>query len=86
MKTIELIVASGSEDDDSQIRKVVKTIIHPDYNHESPRNDIALLVLETPFEFTDNVNTICLPGINDKWDSSSCVASDWEPRKQHVGG
>lgn len=67
----------NSNDELFQIRKISEIILHPDYNSEHPRNDIALLVLEQPFEITDNVNTICLPITNDRWDTNNCFVAGW---------
>lgn len=42
--------------------RVVKTFKHPDYNRRTVDNDIALLRLETPADFSEYILPICLPG------------------------
>ncbi|KAK6630649.1 hypothetical protein RUM43_014634 [Polyplax serrata] len=76
----DLYVRAGmfnSNEESFQIRKVTKIIPHVDYNSDNPRNDIAMLVVAYPFKLTDNVNTICMPVTNDKWDEEKCVVAGW---------
>lgn len=44
-----------------QERIVATKSIHPDYGRSALHNDIALLYLQIPFEFAENVQVICLP-------------------------
>lgn len=60
-----------------QERLVRKIILHPNFEHKHPKNDIALLVLDLPFDMTDNVNVVCLPIPNDVLDTNNCVAAGW---------
>lgn len=64
VEQVDLGLHSLSERDPSSVRvKVVEVIVHPDY--ESVRgddpNDIMLLKLEHPVNFTANVTPICIP-------------------------
>ena len=46
------------------ITKTVKskyTIPHPNFNKTSFENDIMLIIMEEPIEFTQTVGPICLP-------------------------
>lgn len=47
-----------------QQRALSRIIIHPRYNSNSKENDIAILYLANPIDFTDrNVARICLPNV-----------------------
>lgn len=56
--------ASDSKDK----RNVVGMKIHEDYNAQTLENDIAILTLESPVEYTDTIQPICL--------SPTCLATD----------
>ncbi|XP_055838135.1 phenoloxidase-activating factor 2-like [Episyrphus balteatus] len=60
-----------------QERQVVEMIVHEHYNKDSLYNNIALLILESPFEEAPNVNTVCLPPANMNFDMSRCFATGW---------
>ncbi|XP_035025933.2 vitamin K-dependent protein C [Hippoglossus stenolepis] len=42
--------------------KVIETFKHPNYNSRTVDNDIALLRLETPAQFSNYIIPVCLPG------------------------
>lgn len=52
-----------------QRRKIWKLFIHPEYTGSIGPNDIALIQLQYPLQFTSSVNRIRLPisGIDDGW-------------------
>ncbi|XP_057380192.2 venom protease-like [Daphnia carinata] len=56
--------ASDSQDK----RNVVDMKIHEEYNGETLENDIAILTLDSPVEYTDNIQPICL--------SPTCLVTD----------
>ncbi|EAT46191.1 AAEL002595-PA [Aedes aegypti] len=58
-------------------RRVREVIIHERFNKGSLFNDIALLILDEPFEFAENVQPVCLPPRNHNFDHSRCFASGW---------
>lgn len=60
-----------------QDRKVANVILHEGFHKGGLFNDIALLVLETPFETADNVGFVCLPKGSATFDSMKCTASGW---------
>lgn len=51
--------------DHAVIRKIRKSIIHPDYSEKTIENDIALMEMDTPIDLTGRnspVSAVCLPG------------------------
>uniref|UniRef100_U5ERE0 Phenoloxidase-activating factor 2 n=1 Tax=Corethrella appendiculata TaxID=1370023 RepID=U5ERE0_9DIPT len=60
-----------------QDRKVIDVIIHEQYNKGTLYNDVALLILQTPFDLAENVQTVCLPPQAHNFDLSRCYASGW---------
>lgn len=60
-----------------QDRKVAEVIVHEGFHKGGLFNDIALLVLETPFATADNVGFVCLPKGGATFDSLKCTASGW---------
>ncbi|RZF34153.1 hypothetical protein LSTR_LSTR003563 [Laodelphax striatellus] len=56
----------------------VRTIVvHEEYYRGGLYNDVALLYLENAFEFTDNVDIVCLPQQDELSTSQNCLASGW---------
>ncbi|KAE8631039.1 hypothetical protein XENTR_v10001053 [Xenopus tropicalis] len=65
-------VYSGSE------FKIEKIIIYEGYTSHNHRNDIALLKLFTPLNFTSIIRPVCLPEASDIFpDGSSCYITGW---------
>jgi len=60
-----------------QEKNVSRVVIHPDYELFALRNDIALLVLDSPLHPQPNTNTICLPKSGIMLDETTCFASGW---------
>lgn len=60
-----------------QDREVAEIIIHENYYKGGLFNDIALLILATPVDLIENVNTACLPPQDFLFDGSRCFASGW---------
>ncbi|XP_014289643.1 phenoloxidase-activating factor 2 [Halyomorpha halys] len=60
-----------------QNRKVTRTIIHPGFNGGNLWNDYALLVVDTPFKFAQNIDTVCLASPGPVPLSRECYASGW---------
>ncbi|XP_075223308.1 phenoloxidase-activating factor 2-like [Lycorma delicatula] len=61
-----------------QQKRVKEIIIHEGYNSAALFNDIALILLEEPFQLDENVDTICLPkNPDDVPFSPNCFASGW---------
>ena len=78
----ELYVVCGSvnlqipDEAGEQSRKVSGVLLHPDFNQKSLINDVAVLIVEEKFEYTESVGPVCLPepgqfvGVN-----TTCVAT-----------
>lgn len=60
-----------------QNREVKSVTIYPQYYAGALYNDIALLILKSPFEIAENVNVICFPKLNHVTSNSRCVAAGW---------
>lgn len=60
-----------------QDRRVREVISHEQFNKGSLRNDIALLILDQPFELAENIQPVCLPPKNHNFDGNKCFASGW---------
>ncbi|XP_052873058.1 phenoloxidase-activating factor 2-like isoform X2 [Anopheles cruzii] len=60
-----------------QDRRVAQMITHEAFNKASLANDVALLILTEPFLLAENVQPICLPPPNAKFDATECFASGW---------
>lgn len=60
-----------------QDRVVKSIVVHPNYYKGNLMNDVALLFLEDSIEIAENVNTICLPSIEEVFDGQRCYASGW---------
>jgi len=78
----EIFVSCGdidlqnNNDPEKQTSRVSKILLHPEYSPRSLTNDLAVLVLETPFKFTAYVGRVCLPGPRDSVQvNEECVAS-----------
>jgi len=62
-------------DEQIQRRKVKKIFIHPEFDEKSLINDLAIILVDEDFEFTDSVSPVCLPEKEIvKKDFPSCIA------------
>lgn len=59
------------------IANVSEWIIHPDYDEISIQNDVSLIKLENPIEFSDTISPICLPNQTLTKINSTCVLTGW---------
>ncbi|KAM7381654.1 hypothetical protein PAMA_012480 [Pampus argenteus] len=59
-------------------RKVSQIIVHPNYNNTLYNNDVALMKLSSPVNFTDYIRPICLASNSSQFhNSTSCWATGW---------
>ncbi|NXL85859.1 TM11E protease, partial [Alectura lathami] len=64
----------------NQKKRVRRIIIHENYNNVLPdhENDIAVVELASPIEFTSDIHSICLPEASHIFqDNSSCFVTGW---------
>jgi hypothetical protein len=47
--------------DNSQESRVARIVLHPDYSATRLTDDIAVLLTETPFNYTEHISQVCLP-------------------------
>ena len=83
--------SSRTENNTRQVRQATSIHIHPQFNDVSMINDIALLRVNPPFDYTTYVQPACLsnidPQVNDKvviigWGSESLQSSSVDILKQ----
>ncbi|KAI3365699.1 hypothetical protein L3Q82_010764 [Scortum barcoo] len=59
-------------------RSVSKIIIHPDYNNTLYNNDIAVMKMSSPVNFTDYIRPVCLASNSSQFhNSTTCWATGW---------
>jgi len=59
-----------------QERSVAEIIVHSDYNSQTHDKDLALLRLETPLDFSEEISPVCLPDA-DVLPTDTCKATGW---------
>ncbi|CAG2061339.1 unnamed protein product, partial [Timema podura] len=69
-----------------QDRRVAKVIVHPDYYKGTLFNDIALVILDEPFQLDIHIGTICLPDPSVNFDNSRCIATGWGKNSFDISG
>ncbi|XP_043842849.1 chymotrypsinogen 2-like isoform X2 [Dromiciops gliroides] len=68
----------GSDEEDIQVLKISQVFKNPKFNYFTVSNDITLIKLATPIQFSDTVSPICLPSSTDDFPSgSNCVTTGW---------
>lgn len=66
--------------DHVQIRSISAVKMHEDYNDATSDNDVTLVLLSSPFNFTDHVQPICTPhNVTHEFNLnfSHCFISGW---------
>ena len=69
----------GTPDEDfPHVKHEVKSfVVHPHFNSKNLQNDIALLILKDPVKLAAHIGTICLPTLNENFDSRRCTVAGW---------
>jgi hypothetical protein len=60
-----------------QERNVASIITHTEFNARTLANDIALILLDQPFNLDQHINVVCLPSQNYIAIDRNCYASGW---------
>ncbi|XP_075585755.1 uncharacterized protein LOC124495271 isoform X3 [Dermatophagoides farinae] len=64
-----------------EIRRIDRVFIHPDYVDRGFINDIALLHLDRPLQYSKYIRPICLPDAEDshigRWNNQLCTTVGW---------
>ncbi|XP_037334611.1 transmembrane protease serine 11D isoform X2 [Pungitius pungitius] len=55
------LCALSAPGDQTQIRSISKVQMHEDYNDVTSDNDVTLVLLSSPFAFTDYIQPVCTP-------------------------
>ncbi|KAJ3649883.1 hypothetical protein Zmor_021600 [Zophobas morio] len=75
---------SRGEPLDHEDRAAEKIIIHPAYNANSLKNDIALIIVDEPFPLQDNIGVVCLPHQNSYIIQQECLVTGWGKTSHHT--
>ncbi|XP_039179464.1 serine protease 55 [Crotalus tigris] len=59
-------------------KKLDMVIVHEDFNSTSLRNNIALILLDSPISFSEKTTPICLPLLQDLSIWQDCWAATWK--------
>ena len=69
-----------------QTRPVAGILLHPEFNGKSLINDVAVLLVERPFELSENVGPVCLPAPGSVLEvNTTCVATGHGKDSRDVG-
>lgn len=60
-----------------QVHAAQKIIMHPKYDPNTDRNDIALIKMARPIEFNDYSAPVCLPEAKEDLQNTICTVSGW---------
>ena len=63
-----------------QRRKVKNVFFHPEYDEKSLINDMAVILVDQDFDFTDSVNPVCLPDKEFADKVSSSLSHSHDPK------
>ncbi|XP_051830616.1 chymotrypsinogen 2-like [Antechinus flavipes] len=82
VKKTDLVIAGefdqGSDEENIQVLKIGQVFKNPKFNFFTITNDITLIKLATPVQFSDTVSPVCLPNSADDFPAgSNCVTTGW---------
>ncbi|XP_036044901.1 chymotrypsinogen B [Onychomys torridus] len=89
VSTSHVVVAGefdqGSDEENVQVLKIAKVFKNPKFNMFTVRNDITLLKLATPAQFSDTVSAVCLPSADDDFPAGTmCATTGWGKTKHNA--
>lgn len=71
---------------DAQRKSVSRKIVHPNFNRETKKNDIALLQLSTPISFDSSKQPVCISNKNTYSAGTIAVVSGWGQTAPNISG
>ncbi|XP_069312590.1 chymotrypsinogen B [Eulemur rufifrons] len=75
----------GSDEENIQVLQIAKVFKNPKFSLLTVRNDITLLKLATPAQFSKTVSAVCLPSADDDFPAGSlCVTTGWGKTKYNA--
>ncbi|XP_038169120.1 chymotrypsinogen B [Arvicola amphibius] len=89
VSTSDVVVAGefdqGSDEENVQVLKIAKVFKNPKFNIFTVRNDITLLKLATPAQFSETVSAVCLPTADDDFPVGTvCATTGWGKTKYNA--
>jgi len=67
-----------SEDQSNlQVKSIEKVVIHPKFANKTFNNDIAIVKLDTPIEFSYAIRPICLPQFQRNYTGQTGIVTGW---------
>ncbi|XP_032140352.1 chymotrypsinogen B isoform X2 [Sapajus apella] len=86
VSTSDVVVAGefdqGSDEENIQVLKIAKVFKNPKFSMLTVRNDITLLKLATPAQFSQTVSAVCLPSADDDFPAGTlCATTGWGKTK-----
>ncbi|XP_010849046.1 PREDICTED: chymotrypsinogen B [Bison bison bison] len=87
--TSDVVVAGefdqGSRTEDTQVLKIGKVFKNPKFSILTVRNDITLLKLATPAQFSETVSAVCLPSADEDFPAGMlCATTGWGKTKYNA--
>ncbi|XP_006063396.1 chymotrypsinogen B [Bubalus bubalis] len=87
--TSDVVVAGefdqGSQTEDTQVLKIGKVFKNPKFSILTVRNDITLLKLATPAQFSETVSAVCLPSADEDFPAGMlCATTGWGKTKYNA--
>ncbi|GAB1293674.1 Chymotrypsinogen B [Apodemus speciosus] len=85
-ETSDVVVAGefdqGSNEENVQVLKIAKVFKNSKFNMFTVSNDITLLKLATPAQFSETVSAVCLPSVDDDFPAGTlCATTGWGKTK-----
>nr|CAH0104340.1 unnamed protein product [Daphnia galeata] len=77
---LQLTIILGTVDinDSKKVTRRVKSVIrHRQFDNRKLRNDIALLTLDSPVEFTSVVSPVCLHNVTTNYEGKDVITAGW---------
>uniref|UniRef100_A0AC11C3I2 Uncharacterized protein n=1 Tax=Ovis aries TaxID=9940 RepID=A0AC11C3I2_SHEEP len=87
--TSDVVVAGefdqGSQTENTQVLKIGKVFKNPKFSILTVRNDITLLKLATPAQFSETVSAVCLPSTDEDFPAGMlCATTGWGKTKYNA--